>query len=182
MRQYTQYYGDDKSSTLNVTSDEFQRRSEEGAPALEWNWNLQATCPKNDNDVGESVPLPVEAEDALRTHQEIMNEGVSWASETDEERVLDQHIGVVPRKCANTVHESSSQFFTDMRSANGFHPAANGSPSSQLHSSDATSTHDDVDAPSSYEVHREASSSERSTSQEYVCIVRSDEDRFVLDP
>ncbi|KAI9463136.1 hypothetical protein HD554DRAFT_2124861 [Boletus coccyginus] len=182
MRQYTQYYGDDKSSTLNVTSDEFQRRSEEGASALEWHWNPQATCPKNDSDVGESVPLPVEAEDALRTHQEIMNEGVSWASETDEERVLDQHIGVVPRECANTVHESSSQFFTDTRSANRFHPAANGSPSSQLHSSDATSAHDDVDAPSSYEVRREVLSSERSTSQEYVCVVRSDEDRFVLDP
>ncbi|KAI9566599.1 hypothetical protein HD554DRAFT_2040149 [Boletus coccyginus] len=35
MRQYMQCYGDDKSSTLDITSDEFQQRSEEGASALE---------------------------------------------------------------------------------------------------------------------------------------------------
>jgi len=190
MRRYMQCRGDDKSLTLGVASDELQRRSEEGAPALEQHWNLQAPCPKNDRDVSESAPLPVEAEDVLRTHQEITSgslspmrmqanmacriERVSWASKTDEERVLDQHFGVVSRECAKTVREPSSQCVTDTRSADGFHLAADGPSSSQLHSS-PTSTHDDVDASSSHEVYRETSSSERSASQEYVSVVRSDD-------
>jgi hypothetical protein len=70
-RRYAQYRGDRKSSTINAANDEFQRRSEEGASALERRRALQATYPRNDRDVGESILVPVEPEDVLGTHQEI---------------------------------------------------------------------------------------------------------------
>jgi hypothetical protein len=77
--------------------------------------------------------------------------------------------------CSESLRESSSQGVTDTCNADGSRPAANGSTNSRIHSSDAASVHDDVDAASSHEVQQETSSGENNTShwQKYGCVLCS---------